>query len=172
MNNHLFCLDANIFITAWHKVYPIEIFPSLWPELSNKKQKIILIKPIFDEIEPITKQDRKSFPKEKLEERFPLRLWLEENNFKTESLDNEVDELSLDLEMKYETNENGKGASKNDIKLIAYASYCSCVVVTFEAWQNSKPNNKSAYKIPLICSEENIKCIDFVKLLRNLDIKI
>lgn len=52
-----FCVDANIFITAWHISYPIRIFRSLWPKLAESKGEIVIIKPIFDEIDPISSAD-------------------------------------------------------------------------------------------------------------------
>ncbi len=53
-----YCLDANIFIAAWRKSYPISSFPSLWTQISQHRQAIILIKPIYDEIEPISPSDK------------------------------------------------------------------------------------------------------------------
>ncbi len=30
-----YCLDANIFVTAWYKSYPRHIFSSLWEQISR-----------------------------------------------------------------------------------------------------------------------------------------
>ena len=55
-----YCIDANVFITASHRDYPQHIFPKLYRELKSKlSDQIIIIKPIFDEIEPITGGDKK-----------------------------------------------------------------------------------------------------------------
>lgn len=55
-----YCIDANVFITVWHVTYPCEIFPTLYRAMGNKLPgNIILIKPVFDEIEPVSgKKDR------------------------------------------------------------------------------------------------------------------
>ena len=67
---------------------------------------------------------------------------------------------------------NGKGANEADISLIAFALLKDQTVVTLEAQQNQKPNKRSNYKIPLICQEENVECIDFVELLARLKIVV
>ena len=55
-----YCIDANVFITAWYVTYPKKTFPTLYRELESKlSSQIILIKPIFDEIEPIPGGDKK-----------------------------------------------------------------------------------------------------------------
>ena len=55
-----YCVDANVFITAWHETYRRHLFPKLYHELKSKlSDQIIIIKPIFDEIEPITGSDTK-----------------------------------------------------------------------------------------------------------------
>ena len=56
--------------------------------------------------------------------------------------------------------------------LIAYAKIMDKTVVTFEGEQPQKPGKKSNYKIPLICREQNVECIDFIKMLQCLDIRV
>ena len=41
-----YCVDANIFLAAWYKSYPRHIFSSLWQQISECRNDIILIKPI------------------------------------------------------------------------------------------------------------------------------
>ena len=96
-----YCVDANIFLAAWYKIYPPLIFSSLWEQLSECRNDIILLKPIFDEIEPISPADGKLL-REKKREKYPLRLWMEENRFEATDIDDETDTLSLKLEQKYE----------------------------------------------------------------------
>jgi len=43
----LYCLDANVFITPWVKDYPISIFPTLWKQICNHKEKFIILKNIY-----------------------------------------------------------------------------------------------------------------------------
>jgi hypothetical protein len=75
-----YCVDANIFITAWYINYPPHILSSLWEHIAECRDDIVLIKPVFDEIEPISSSDHK-LSRDKKREKYPLRLWLEESNF-------------------------------------------------------------------------------------------
>jgi predicted nuclease of predicted toxin-antitoxin system len=81
-----------------------------------------------------------------------------------------VQKKSLFLEREYKTTDGPKGASKNDIALIAYAQSNDKIVVTLESEQKQKPKEKSTYKIPLICAEQNVKCINFIEMLAGLSI--
>lgn len=168
--NGEFCLDANIFITAWYDLYPPRILKSLWAEIAKHQKNMILIKPIFDEIEPISSANSK-LSKDKKNKAYPLRSWLSENNFIETAIDDQTREISLELEKEYEISDTSKGASQNDITLIAYTKIKDKTVVTFEADQQEPPGKKSNYKIPLICTEQNVKCIKFIKMLECLGIE-
>ena len=166
-----YCLDANIFIDAWNQSYPMKSFPSLWKEIDNHQKDIVLIKPIYDEIDPMSSADKELSLQDK-KEKFPLRMWLDGKGFQATAIDNKVQENSLILEKKYQVKEESKGANRNDITLIAYAKIMGKTVVTFERIQTQIPGKKYNYKIPLICKEENVNCIDFVGLLEKLNIRI
>ncbi len=165
-------MDANIFITAWRKGYPIRSFPSLWRQISQHRQDIILIKPIYDEIEPISSSDRDDLSSDEKENKYPLRSWLVRNGFVETPIDNQVRTISLDLEHEYQITDHSKGASQNDITLIAYAKINEKTVATFEAIQPQVPSKKYNYKIPLICQRENVRCIDFIALLQACSITV
>ena len=169
--NDQYCLDANIFITAWNSNYPMNVFPSLWEQLAQCRNNLVLIKPVFDEIDPISSADKK-LPTDKKREKYPLRVWMTENYFDAEPITDEINAVSLDLEKEYETNNNPKGANQNDITLIAHAKVKKKTVVTFEEEQDQKPGKKKNYKIPLICNEQGVECINFVEMLQRLNIRI
>ena len=169
--NGQYCVDANIFITAWYKSYPIDIFSSLWEQISKCRNDIILIKPIFNEIEPISPSDKK-LSKEKKIAKYPLRIWMEENRFDATEINDDTSSESLALEKKYEIHSESTGAGQNDITLIAYAKIMGKTIVTFESEQPQKPVKKNKYKIPLICQEQNVECIDFIKMLQKLGIRV
>ena len=165
-----YCVDANVFITAWNLTYPKSIFPTLYREMEEKlPDHIILIKPVFDEIEPVSgKKDP-----QKLREQHPVRTWLKKDVGISETpVDDSVKQKALELMGKYETDEHSKGAGETDITLITYASLHTHTIVTFEAEQNQQPAKKSNYKIPLICQEERVECINFVELLTRCKIKV
>lgn len=166
-----YCVDANIFITAWYRSYPPHIFSPIWNQIVQHRDDIVLIKPVFDEIEPILSSDSDLSIQNK-REKYPLRVWLEESRFAIPDISDEVNVVSLDLEREYETDNTSKGAGQIDITLIAYAKVTGKTVVTLEAKQNQKPDKKSKYKIPLICKELGVLCIDFIEMLDELDIRI
>lgn len=166
-----YCVDANIFITAWYAGYPVQIFPSLWQQIAEAKEEIIIIKPIFDEIEPISSSEKKLSMQEK-RNKYPLRVWLNENQFSEVPLNEDVNSLSLELERTYEIHDTSKGAGQIDITLIAFAKIFNKMIITLEGEQKQKPKEKYNYKIPLICNEQGVECINFVEMLTKLNIKI
>ena len=68
------CLDANILITARAVHYPPSIFAPLWNKLAKCKDQLIIIEPIWDEINP-AKSD--------------LLKWLEDNGFRPTIIDDD-----------------------------------------------------------------------------------
>ena len=165
-----YCIDANVFITVWHVTYPPAIFPTLYQEMKNTLPgKIILIKPVFDEIEPVSgKKDVQTLKKE-----HPVRMWLKEDMGINEmAIDDKVKQKALELMAKYETEERSKGADEKDVTLMAFALLGNHTVVTLEAEQKQPPAKKLNYKIPLICQKENVECISFVELLGRCNIKV
>ena len=166
-----YCVDANILITAWYRSYPHSVFPSLWKQLAQHRNDIVLIKPIFDEIEPVSSADQK-LPWDKKRKKYPLRVWMGDNQFDATPVNDEINALSLDLEKIYETSNESRGAGQNDITLIAYANIMDKTVVTFESMQTQKPGKKCNYKTPLICHEQGVGCINFIKMIDLLGIRI
>ena len=171
MSEH-YCVDANVLITAWNVIYPPRIFSPLWELISKQKERLLFIKPVYDEIDPIPSSYRRQHPKSEWQEQYPLRKWLEENEFNVTDVEPEVLTLSLQLERDYQISDHSKGAGQIDVTLIAYAKYHDETVVTLESMQNQPPGKKTNYKIPLICQEQNVKCINFVEMLDNLNLSI
>ena len=171
MSGGQFCVDANIFLAAWYVIYPVDVLPTLWKQLANCRNEIVLIQPIFDEIEPIFSHDRK-LPPDKKKEKYPLRVWMQENRFEATPVTDELNAVSLGLEREYEISPLSKGAGQKDITLITYAKITGKTVVTFESEQPNKPGKKSNYRIPLICQEQDVECCNFVQMIRCLNVKI
>ena len=165
-----YCLDANVFITCWHNTYPIKIFPSLWKQIAQHQSDIILIKPIYDQIivedQIVVKKDQIIVKKD------PLTTWLRENHFFSTPIDDEIEALSLKWEEKYQITDQSKGVDQKDVTLIAYAKRKDKTVVTLEGEQKQKPLKKYKYKIPLVCSEEGVLCINFVEMIEDFGIVI
>lgn len=153
----IFCMDASAFIGLW-KDYPVSTYPHLWRMLAEKRMQIIIPKPVYDEI-----RDK------------PLQKWFKENKFDKMAykLSEEAEEQSIHLEIKYDADSSiKKGAGKNDIQLIAYAKVERCCVVTLEKDQKPPPNEMRNWKIPAVCREEDVMCINFKQMLKELGIPL
>ena len=166
-----YCIDTNIFIASWYSLYPIKNFPSLWVQIAQYQQNIVLITPIYGEIEPISSAN-KNLSQVKQKTKYPLRTWLNTNQFSDIPIDDAVNQLSLELEKKYQIKNSSRGVGKNDILLIAYAKIMDKTVVTYEAIQTQKPGKKYNYKIPLVCKDEGVNCINFIDMIDALGISI
>ena len=166
-----FCLDADVLITGWNVTYPPRIFNPLWDRISINAATIAIIEPVYREIDPIATQHRK-LTKDEQKKLYPLRIWLEETPFQIAAPDDESNLLSLTMEREHEVGDVTKGASQNDITIIAYAKTHGLTVVTLERKQKQRPGKRSNYKIPLICSDKGVQCITFIELLDRLGITI
>ena len=165
-----YCVDANVFITLHTTTHHPDVFPTLWGELESHADSIILIQPIYDEIDPISEQDKK-LSYQKQVKKYPFRIWIEKN-FKAIPLTQQVEQTALKLRKRYKTEEGKRGANTNDIKLIAHAKVCDKTIVTLEEKQMQLPKKVSNYKIPLICKEVGVRCIEPIAMLKKLGIKI
>ncbi len=166
----LYCVDTSIFITAWYVLYPAKLFPSLWEQIAAHRDGIIIIKPVYDEIDPLPSADR-NLPSGEKSKKYPLRTWLTEHGFRETPLSAGAERLSLEWEKAYETSGFSKGASKNDLRTIACAKLRDKTVVSF-AKQVSFPSERSRYKVPSICREQDVDCIDFIGMLTQLHIRV
>lgn len=165
-----YCLDANVFIDPWFRDYPPHIFPTLWTSISKYKGEFIIIKEIFNEIDPPPKL---TIDLKEMKTKYPLRAWLIENGINPISINNKIETASLILERKYQIGSgNTKGASQNDMLLIAYAKLHNTVLVTLEGYQNQRPGKKKNYKIPIICEDEGVEWINYVTFLDRLGISV
>ena len=158
----LYLLDANVLIAAHNNYYPIARVPQFWEWIIDNAEngRIKIPYEILGELEAGKKEDE-------------LFKWVKKNK-KTLLLDENVDILLVNkvIEQGYakdltddETHKLGR-----DPFLIAYAmaSLDRCAV-TLEA---SKPSAKRANRrIPDVCDQLNIRCIDTFALLRELDFR-
>ena len=166
-----YCIDASAIIAAWNEHYPKDVFPSLWSQLAEHQTNIALIKPIYDQVDPISPADNNKTTNEK-RIKYPLRTWMINNQFAETPIDESIERKSLELEKEYQIKNKSKGVDENDLKLIAYAKLNDKTVVTEEGRQQQEPNEKYNYKIPLVCDEQYVKCINLVEMLRRLDIQV
>lgn len=158
----LYLLDANVLITAHNTYYPIARVPQFWEWIIDNAEngRIKIPYEILGELEAGKKEDE-------------LFKWVKKNK-KTLLLDENVDILLVNkvIEQGYAKDLTDDETHKLgcDPFLIAYAmAESGRCVVTLEA---SKPSAKRANRrIPDVCKQLNIRCIDTFAMLRELDFR-
>lgn len=152
----LYGLDTNVFITAWWRTYPNDVFPTLWDHLSSRVDNIPILQPVLTELR--RKDDA-------------VRSWVESQQFSIAPITPEMNQEAIRMEARYHTGISQSGANSFDIQLISWAKVTGNTIVTFES-QPNPPGKIHNYKIPLICKIEGVRCILFVDFLRELSISI
>ena len=163
----LYLLDANTLIDAKRDYYPINRVPEFWEWLifNGQKENIKIPIEIYEEFSDTKDQDGN---KDELAE------WAEQPSVRNALLFNEEAEQNLVARITYE----GYVPSPTDDEIIKIGrdpfliSYAlrdpenRCIVTT----ENPKPSKKGANrKIPDVCNDLNILCINNFKMLKELN---
>ncbi len=114
-----YCFDASSFIHLWNEAYPKGTFPTLYDKLKKHSEKIILIKPIFLEIEKESN----------------LILWLKRISLTPIEIAEKHTVAAFNMSKKYGIDDNTNGANENDVRLIAFAKMENYTLVTEEKYQ-------------------------------------
>ncbi len=154
----MYSFDASSMIHAWDN-YPPENkhFDSLWSWFSSNVQnkEFVISKKAFEEVS------------HKIPE---CGEWLKNNDIEilnltpTSLLIAKNIKESLDIVEEQYT----KGVGENDLFIIAIAQETESTLVSEEGRQSPLPALKSNYKIPAVCSleEVGVDCCNFLKLLK------
>ena len=149
-----YCLDTNIFIEPWNRFYSTKFTKGYWETLADLAQKDILFS---------TDEVKKEI--EKIDD--DLLKWIKNKNF-FKSPDEAVQKQVTEILKKYPNLiDNSKGRSMADPWVIAHAKSRNAVVVTLE----QKSRKSGQVKIPDVCSQEKIECIDIYDLIQHLKIE-
>lgn len=155
-----YCLDANILIKAWEGYYSPTICPTYWTVLNDLGKSGIIFVPeaVFDEIAK-TEDD--------------LSKWLKKSQIKVHKQDGRIGEA---LNKIYAANPNHKylvdskkGRSLADPWVIAHALTVGACVVTKE--QKILTGGPDKIKIPNVCHNMGIKCIDDFAFLKEVRVE-
>ena len=156
-----FCFDASSLIYFWEN-YPVENvhFQSLWYNWfrDNAVTENFCISSIaYQEV-------RHKIP--------DLEVWFKKNKISLRVLKTLPMDLLLAKKIKdilaIQEDNYGKGVGENDLVIIAIAKRLELTLVSDEKKQLALPPVKKNYKIPAVCSLEQVKvnCINFVELLK------
>lgn len=157
----LYLLDANVFITAKNTYYPIDRVPEFWEWLiyQGGQGNVKIVREVYDEIHG-GKDD--------------LSLWAKEDEVLNALLldeDADVNQLRNVIEQGYANDLTDDEVEKlgRDPFLIAYAmsDIDNRIVVTTEVSKARK--QRANRRVPDVCDDFNVKCIDTFRLTSNLD---
>lgn len=149
-----YCIDTNIIIDLWNQTggtYPKDVFQSLWTAFENlvKDGTIVSVKDVYDEL--------------KEEKDKELKSWLVSN--KDMFLD--VDDCTLqnlkEILVKYPMLAEGYSNGADPV-IVSLAMCKDLTVITSESFQTS--SSPYTPKIPNLCKEKNVECLDIIGFCR------
>ena len=147
-----YCIDTNALVDLWRRLYPKDVFPSLWNNIEDLVQsgKLIAPREVLNELE-LVDDDLLKWGKE----RRPMFITLE-----TEQQDR-VKEILKNFPTLIDPNKTTPDA---DPFVISLAMTEAAVVVTNErlAGPGGRP------RIPNVCLKYNVKCLNLLDLFREL----
>jgi hypothetical protein len=148
----LYSVDTSGWLDGWQRHYPPDVFPSLWTKLDDliTAGEIISTEEVYIEIE--RKADE-------------LHTWMKLRKHMLVPLDEPVQLRAAELLAEFpRLVDTLRGRSKADPFVIATAMHQGAVVVTGEplTGKMDKP------RIPDVCQAKNIRCINFLQMIREL----
>lgn len=144
-----YCFDTSAFLDAWVRYYPPDIMPDFWNILSEmiENNEIICCKDVYIELE---KKDD------------DILDWCKERKEKFLELDEEVITCLQEIMGTYPTLvDTTKGKHTADPIVISFSKAYNLTLVTGE-----KGGSVNKPKIPYVCLQENIRCIDILTFIR------
>jgi len=155
-----YCLDANVLIQAWQKYYSPKLCPDYWDVLNElgNQQRIFVPEMVYEEI--VRTED-------------DLSQWLKTSKILIRNIDEPVTKC---LQAIYSANpthanlvDNTKARSLADPWVIAHAINEKATIVTKE--EKITAANSTRIKIPNVCANMGIRCINDFELVAELGIQ-
>ncbi len=144
-----YSLDTSSLIRAWHEAYPIDVAPTFWDHL----QKTFAAQRAMISEEVLRETSKRSSD---------LHAWLKQHG-NVIDLDDEQQQCCLTLLAKHPLMaKNRKGADAADPWVIALAQSTGATVVSEESLVDSEKRPK----IPGICAQELLPCINLLAFMR------
>ena len=147
-----YCVDTSAWLDGWQRHYPPDVFPTLWTKLDGliAAGEIISSEEVYVEIQ--RKDDE-------------LHDWIKERKQMLVPLDEAVQTRALELLAEFpRLVDTLRGRSKADPFVIATAMERNAVIVTGEMFTG----NLDKPRIPDVCRVKNIRCINFLEMIREL----
>lgn len=150
-----YCLDTSAWMDGWVRDYPPDVFPSIWKLLDEEIERNVIkaSEEVYVEIE---KKDDS------------LHRWFKNRKKVLIPLEEHIQYIAKELLSEYpRLVDTFRNRSQADPFVIATASYIGGVVVTGEV----PSGNLNKPKIPDVCNLREIRCINFLGMLRELEWK-
>lgn len=160
-----YCLDANTFIQAKNLHYGFDFCPAYWDWIDREAAagNLLCIRAIYDEL---------------VDGKDELAVWIKDRNGNTwlMKIDAEPVQIAYQAVVRHVESKRGHYTdeaistfmAKADPWLIAFALAHGHTVVTYEV---SARASKKAVKIPDVCADLGVPCMDPYQLLRDLQAK-
>lgn len=176
MENNIYLIDANAFLTPSKSYYRFSVAPGYWKQINELAKKGF--------IKTIDKIDKEVRPREDHDKKDEIQLWYE-NEFNGQILSTKkqgiVDEYVKIINHLYESEKYNEKAflewsSREDIAdpwIIATAKAYSYTVISFEKKINYNGGSPmSSAKIPNVCQDLNVKYTSLFNMMEQLEIEL
>lgn len=147
----VYSLDTSCLINAWNKLYQPDLLPSIWEHLSRLLEEDIVL--ISEQVLlEIKKKDDN------------LAAWCAERKHRFRPIDDPTqDRLSVLMNRHRRIAAIGSGRNFADPFVIALAQTFNPPLIVVTEEEKGKETNP---KIPYLCGQEGLRCINFNELLR------
>ncbi|MBV8762268.1 MAG: DUF4411 family protein [Deltaproteobacteria bacterium] len=146
-----FVFDTSSFIRAWHEAYPIDVMHTFWDLLDKAIDAGFVISP-----EEVLRETSKRSDE--------LHKWLKARQDRCfVEIDEDLEEAVAELLANNERIAmNRKGASSADAWVVALAKIRTGTVISEESMTDSQKRPK----IPGVCKEHNVPCVNLLAFMR------
>ncbi len=155
-----YCLDANVLIHGWQDYYSPKLCPEYWDVLNQLGDRGTIFIPAMVQEEIVRTDD-------------DLSHWLQGSRIPVHQIDGPVTECLQTIYSKNPVHrllvDNTRYRSLADPWVIAHAIHENAVVVTKE--ENITAANSSKIKIPNVCENMGVQCINDFQMLGRLGIR-
>ena len=152
----MYSIDTNVFIDWWTRRYPPDVFPSVQRAIDGlaASGKIFAPERVLDEINFVGSST--------------LKQWAKNNKNIFAPHDTQLQTEANSIQFTYpDFIDTTTPYDEADRWIIALAKVKGYIVVTHETSVRQKKNPPRKLFIPDVCRAMNVRCIEFLELLRN-----
>jgi Domain of unknown function (DUF4411) len=143
-----YSLDTSVFIEAWVRHYPMDVFPAVWSNLEEglKRGKLLAVTEVYREIE---------------QQNDELFAWIKRLKSRFTQIEKPIQLRARNILSRFPTLAKPESTRRNaDPFVIGLAAAEGLTVVTYEPAKPTRP------RIPDVCQQLHIPCIALVEMFR------